>query len=154
MIATYLAHTSTKRNVIGWDTNLKRINLANKSASKSPNLKFEAKNALSRMPKVDAVILSDFIHHVPKKFHQKLFTNIYSSLKKGGVMVIKEINTQDLVRAKISRIFDFAFYPKDKIFFLNAQHLTSDLEKIGFKVKRQKVKKLFPGSTNLFICTK
>ncbi len=154
VMATFLALSSSKRKVIGIDTNAQKINLAKGLTKSIKNLSFEKKDALLPLSHAAGFILSDFLHHLPKEKHNFLFTNIYKALNEGGVMVIKEIDTNDKIRSKISRFFDFLFYPQDKINFLDSRSLTGTLKRLGFKVQIIKEKKLFPGSTNLYICQK
>lgn len=154
IMATLLAISSKERTVLGFDINRRKISLATNLTKGIRNLSFWQKDAMSKLPKSTGFVLSDFLHHLPKDQHEKLLENIYNSLIKSGTLVIKEIDTQDKVRSKISRFFDFIFYPADKINFTNSQTLKNNLEEIGFKVKVLKSKKYFPGSTTLYQCIK
>lgn len=154
VMATAIALASPQRKVLGLDTNPNKIKLAKNLTKNIPNLSFEKKDALAWLPSARAFILSDFLHHLPREKHHQLFANIYKALDARGVMVIKEIDSRDKFRSKISRLFDFLFYPGDRINFLDSQKLVTTLEKLGFKVEILKERKYFPGSTNLFICQK
>lgn len=154
VISTYLALGSKKRTVIGIDTDKNKIDLANASTKQLRNISFEQSDALEGIRQSDGILLSDFLHHLPRQRQDMLLGEIYKSIKSGGVLIIKEIDLNDFVRSKVSRIFDYIFYPKDKITFLKADSLSKKLTKLGFKVTVKKEKKLFPGSTTLFICKK
>lgn len=66
VLSTLLAISSNRREVIGIDTNKKKVDLAKLLTKKVPNLSFKLENALSRnLPKAKVYILSDFIHHIP-----------------------------------------------------------------------------------------
>lgn len=154
VMATLLAVTSKKRKVLGLDTNRKKIALARNLTKGQSNLSFKVKDALEDLPKAAGFVLSDFLHHLPKNKHHGLFLNIYNSLAPNGILLIKEIDTQDKIRSKFSRFFDFLFYPFETINFTSSKELTKELEKIGFKVKVLKSKKYFPGSTTIYQCIK
>lgn len=154
VMATHLALSSSRRRVIGLDLNRQKVYLAKRLTKNISNITFEVKDATKGLPGANGFVLSDFLHHVPKSKHGALLKSIYNSLNAKGVMVIKEIDTNNKLRARISRIFDFMFYPNETINFLNADSLIRTLTKIGFKVEILNVKKWFPGSTVLFICQK
>ena len=155
VMATFLALNSPKRKVIGIDINQNKINLGKSIAQKIPNLYFQNKNVLKEsLPKAIGFVLSDFLHHIPKSQHKLLLERLVNATIAKGVIVIKEIDLKDGLRAKISRFFDFIFYPGQKVSFINSDDLTSLLTKLGLKVSIVKVKKWFPGSTTLFICKK
>lgn len=155
VMATLLAIKSSKRRVLGIDVNKNKINLAKKVSSLIPNLTFEQKDAFNKsLPRANGLVLSDFLHHLPFEKHEELISSLSNILNSSGVMVIKEIDLKDGVRSKISRFFDFLFYPTEKVNFVNSDYLANFLTKLGLKVRIVKVKKWFPGSTALFICKK
>ena len=147
VIAKFLSQDAN-RNVIGVDLDIRRI-----EKSTRRNLSF--KNADIRTYKfkeVDGVVVSDVLHHLNFPDQEKVLLNISKSLKKGGTLVIKEIDTQEFIRSKLSRFWDFIFYPKEKIYFSNAKELQRKLKRFGFKVSTKRKSKFFPGSTMLFVC--
>lgn len=153
VLATLLAISSKKRNVLGIDIDQNKINLGKTIAKKINNLSFQNKNALKeKLPKSKGFVLSDFLHHIPKSQHQTLLKSLVSSLSANGVIVIKEIDTSDGARSKISRFFDLLFYPGEKVNFVQSQDLANLLKNLGLKVNIIKSKKWFPGSTTLLIC--
>lgn len=153
VMACLLAISSPKRKVIGIDINSDKIELAKSLNRSLPNVSFKKQSALEELPRTSAFILSDFLHHLPKKDHSLLFKSMKSKLENNGVILIKEIDTEDKIRAKVSRLFDLLFYPNDKINFLSSIDLKKNLIDLGFNVKIIKLKKWFPGSTTLFVCT-
>lgn len=149
VIAKYLARTKT-RNVIGVDNNNKRLQ---KSTQK--NLKFilaDIRNYDTSGAK--AIVISDVLHHLNYKDQRKLLNKIARGLKKDGVFLIKEIDAGEFVRSRLSRFWDFVFYPKDKIYYNHAKDLIKKLRSLGFRIEFKRASRLFPGSTNLFICQK
>lgn len=147
--AKFLARNKT-RHVIGVDNNKKRL-----PNSKQKNLKFLFADIRNYDPKnADAIIISDVLHHLNYNDQLKLLNKVSKSFKKGSTLLIKEIDTQEFVRSKLSRFWDFVFYPKDRIFYHRSDNLKTYLEKIGFEVTITRPMRLFPGSTTLFICKK
>ena len=149
VIAKYLAQ-NRNRKVIGIDLNKKRL-----PKSSQKNLTFEAKDIIHYKPKnADVVILSDVLHHINFNDQEKVLKNIAFYLKKGGVLIIKEIDTQEFLRSTLSRFWDFVFYPTEKVYFSDAKKLKKKLRTLGFSIEIKRPIRFFPGSTTLFICTK
>lgn len=149
VVASYLAQ-NPKRTVIGVDLDKSRI-----QKSKLANLKFESGDIRKyNLKNAAGIVLSDVLHHVDFESQNRVLENISKSLKIGGVLVIKEIDTEDFIRGKLSRFWDFVFYPKEKVYFSRAKELSKKLKRLGFSIQIKKTTKFFPGSTTLFICTK
>lgn len=148
-VARYLARIKT-RNVIGVDNNKKRLQNSNQK-----NLKFILADIRNYSLKgIDAIIISDVLHHLNYEDQKKLLNRIASHLKKDDIFIIKEIDTKEFIHSNLSRFWDFVFYPRDKIYYHNSEDLTKKLKSLGFKVDFKRASRLFPGSTNLFICQK
>lgn len=149
VIATYLSKNK-KRNIIGIDQDSNRIR-----KSKRKNVNFQ-KADITKIKIINAsgIIISDVLHHIHPKIQKKIIYNAFCGLREGGIFVIKEIDNQEYLRSKMSRFWDFIFYPRDKIFYWKSKELKEYLEKLGFKVKIKRTNRLFPGSTTLFICSK
>lgn len=149
LIASHLAN-QVNRNVIGIDVNIKRL-----PKSYQKNLTFK-KADITKMSfkKINGAVLSDVLHHLSPRDQHILLEKVYKSLNRKGVLVIKEIDTSEFVRSKLSRLWDFILYPKDKIAFTNHKYLKKSLEHLGLKVNISRPCRYFPGSTTLYICTK
>ena len=148
-IAKYLANRKD-RKVIGIDSNKNRL-----PQSTQKNLSFVHGDILYfKFKNPDGIVLSDVLHHNDFKYQSKILKKISKNLKKGGVLIIKEIDTGEILRSIISRLWDFLLYPKDKIYFSNCKDLAEKLTALGFKVAISRPIRLFPGSTTLFIAKK
>lgn len=149
VISQYLSR-NLQRQLVGIDIDKKRL-----PSKKQKNLEFKCADITKyKIGLVDGIVISDVLHHINFLEQDELLKRCFSSLGKDGVLVVKEINTQDLIRSKISRFWDFVFYPLDRIYFSRGSDLISRLRKIGFKVGMEQASLLFPGSTNLFVCRK
>lgn len=149
VISKYLANNK-KRIVIGIDSNGERL-----PKEKTRNLSFE--NADIRKVSLEGsmgIVISDVLHHLNLKDQKNLLKKIFTELKKGGVLVIKEIDKSEFSRSRLSRLWDFILYPQDKINYWHYKKLKKFLEEIGFRVTFCRPCRLFPGSTTLFICKK
>ncbi len=149
VISTYLARNK-QRKIIGIDLNNNRI-----ANTTSPNLAFKVGDITkTNFKHQEGFVISDVLHHIAPEKQKKLLGNLHKALKKNGVLVIKEIDKDEFLRSKMSRLWDFILYPNDKINYWSSLDLKTYLIKIGFKVYVKRPSRFFPGSTTLFICTK
>lgn len=139
-----------KRRIIGIDNDIKRLPIKNEV-----NLIFLKKDITkSNIPKANGYVLSDVLHHLKLSDQKKLIKKAHSSLRANGVLLIKEIDTKEFTRSKLSRLWDYLLYPKDQINYWNSKDLLDFLLAVGFRTKMLRTSRLFPGSTNLFIARK
>lgn len=148
-IATILAKKKS-RSVIGIDKNSKRI-----PKLKDKNLLFlKADITKIKISSIKGAILSDVLHHVDINKQQKILLNVYKNLDTGGILLIKEIDLEEFLRSRLSKLWDTLLYPHEEVYFRKSSELKKQLKDLGFKVKIIRPLRLFPGSTTLFICTK
>lgn len=150
IIASFLA-LKKSRVVVGIDNDFSRL-----PKSTQKNLTFSRENLNTiELPKINGAVISDVLHHLEPEDQIALVKKVYQTLAKNGVLIIKEIDTGEFIRSRLSRFWDFIFYPQDKIYFNSAKNLKNFLKKAGFKsVKISRPCRFFPGSTTLFICNK
>lgn len=150
IIASYLARIKS-RSVIGLDNDISRLP---KSIQK--NLTFSQENLNSvKLSRINGAVISDVLHHLEAEKQKVLINKVYLALEKNGVLIIKEIDTGEKIRSRLSRFWDFIFYPKDKIYFNSATNLKNFLKKTGFsQIKVLRPCRFFPGSTTLLVCVK
>lgn len=149
VIAKYLAQ-NRKRNVVGVDFNKKKL-----GKSKQKNLRFKYSDIREfELREANGVILSDVLHHLNYYDQKKALKNVAKRLKKGGVLIIKEIDKVELIRSRLSRFWDLILYPHDRIYYWQAKDLKDYLQSLKFKVKITRPLRYFPGSTTLFVCKK
>ena len=149
IICKFLAK-SPNRWIVGVDANVKRL-----PKTEFNNLKFISADITKyKIKNAEGIILSDVLHHIDLKNQKALLKNIGKSLKPGGVLIIKEIDSGEFIRSKLSRLWDFVLYPKDIIYYWKSVELKKFLQSLRFRVKIERASRLFPGSTTLFICTK
>lgn len=154
VLSIYLSYKERKRYVYGIDFDKDKIVLAKKAGQGFKNLEFKISDALSWDKRIDGLVISDTFHHFPRKTQELFLKKAATLLKKRGVLVIKEINKDDLIRSKLSRFWDFILYPKDEINYWSILDFKSRLKALGFQVSVKREAILFPGSTILYICSK
>ena len=155
VLATLLALHSKNRQVIGIDNDRYKIKLGKLISRKIPNLTFKLQNLVtSKLTKANGFVLTDFLHHTPYNQHEKILRKIANATRKGGVVIIKEVDSGEYFRSKMAKFWDFFFYPKEKTYYWDLKKLSKLLEKLGFKVKVRRETRYFPSSTTLFICHK
>ena len=144
------------RTVIGVDQNKSKINQAKSRVGDQKNINFLTANILLyQLPhELSGCVIADVLHHLSRKSQKQLLTRISRHLKRGGVLVIKEINRLDVIRSKTSRLWDFLLYPHDQINYLSSGEIEMIMKKLGFTVTQQKKHLLVPASINIYICTK
>ncbi len=154
VIGLFLAELSNKRTIIEIDKDKKKLSLA-KSQAKMKNILFEHGDALTYSYKpCQGAILSDFLHHLKYDEQVIVLKKISRKLATGGVLVVKEIDKNDGLLMHCSRIWDFVFYPNDKIYYRSVNDWKKVLRDLHLKVKVSREVRWFPGSTHLFICKK
>lgn len=154
-VSQYLAQSSPSRQVIGIDQNRSHISQAQRRTRTLTNLTFKLADITQvNLRSAAACVLSDVLHHLSPQTQMQLLHSISQQLPPQAVCLIKEINCQDVLRSKLSRLWDLILYPHDKIYYSSAPKLITAMTSLGFKVKFQAVTPWFPGSVNLFTCTK
>lgn len=153
-LAHMIAQKGSKRTVIGVDTDQQKVADA-QSQLQLVNLQFQVGDALTfHFKPCVGLVMSDFLHHVPYPKQELILERLSKSLKKNGVMVIKEIDRADGLLMYLSRLWDFLLYPKDAIYYRSSFEWEQLLKRYAFSVSVRRAVPWFPGSTHLFICTK
>ena len=107
VLATLLALHSKNRQVIGIDNDRYKIKLGKLISRKIPNLTFKLQNLVtSKLTKANGFVLTDFLHHTPYNQHEKILRKIANATRKGGVVIIKEVDSGEYFRSKMARFWD------------------------------------------------
>ncbi len=154
IFALFVAQRSTQREVVGIDIDPNKITIAQKASQKANNLHFKVQNVLDWNKKIDGLVLSDALHHLAIPHQDILFNKIKNITNKNATVIIKEINKDDVVRSRLSRMWDFLLYPQDSIHYWSKDKLVNKMEELSFRVKVYRKSLHFPGSTLVYVCTK
>ena len=155
LVAHHLALHGPRRHVIGIDLNPARVNQASAIKPKLKNLQFITQDITrARLNQASGCLLSDVLHHLSKPNQLRLISHIAHQLKSGAVCVIKEADKDNLFLSSLTRLWDWLLYPQDEISYYAAKDLIQRMRQYGFSVQFKPLFGFFPGSVNLFVCTK
>ncbi len=106
LLSNLLAMSSPEREVIGVDSSTYRIEKAD-SSKRGQRVRFIAGDIFEvELPPCDAVVMVDFVHHLPVELQPRVIERAASLLKPGGVLMIKEVDKNSLHGYPISRLFE------------------------------------------------
>lgn len=161
LLANYLAIKSKKRRIIGMDINATRISEADKGIK---NTKFIKKDVL-KYPLINpkAVIFAHVLHHLPSRVKQEeMLLNVSKSLKRGGKLLIIEIDNKPWWKLVITTItdaiivpilFEGKLYSRD-FYYRKKKDWVNLIKPMGFNVKTYKSDKGMPFSHIIIVATK
>ena len=142
-LAYMLNFVSPQRKVYGYDYDCQKINTANNNISKNDNLIFECADVIeSDIPISDAFIINDVLHYMPKIQQKKLIEKVLNNLAEGGILIIRDGNTEMQKKHKgtvITEIFStkllkFNKTNFDELHFTSMSEIKSVVEKLGFNI--------------------
>lgn len=141
LLSNYLAISSPKRKIIGYEIATDRLSRAKKGIK---NTVFKAGNIADiRYPLSDAIVLFHVLHHLPSKgAQQKVLEKAKSSLKNKGKLVIVEVHVKPSIKYVASWLADHFLVPwvfekrfYTKAYFRKEHEWVNLLKKMGFKIK-------------------
>ncbi|SRR5258708_37286422 len=152
-LANYLALSSPRRKVYGFDINKKRIKEADKGLK---NTKFQYGDILKiKIISPDVVILAHVLHHLSSKGAQvKFLQKVSDNLKEGSELIVLEIDTRPSLKYVFTWLTDGIIVPvlferklyDFKFFYRKSNEWKEMLVKLGFDVKLKKVNRGMPFS--------
>ena len=139
LFSAYLAASSSRRTVIGIDSDSKRIKQATRAGHAYSNLSFQNSNALHFDPvsNLAGAVFTDFLHHMSFDQQLEILGPIVKKINKQGCLLIKEVGKDGLAIHLWSRLLDFVLYPSDKIFYRSSNDWLKLLEQ--FNLRSQKL---------------
>lgn len=161
VFSNYLALTSFKRKVFGFDIDKKRVSIADRGLK---NTVFENANVLNvDIPKADTIILFHLLHHLNSFFDQeKLLKKCINSLNSGGRIVVVEIDVKPTLKYLttwftdhflVPWIFEGKFYSPD-ITFRNKKGWVEIFNQLKLKYRNYDYEKRKPFTHTVFVCTR
>jgi len=157
LLSNLLALRSEDRHVIGVDLSPRRIKIAQKTVNGRRNIKFY----LSDITKLkvwrggcNAVVASDFLHHISYESQEELLRSCYQTLPKGGLLIIQDVDTEPCWKYYSASVIDAVLNPGMQICFRSRTEFLKLLRRIGFRVETKSVHKGLPLSDILYICRK
>ena len=100
-----LAQTSADREILGIDYDDDKIAVAqNGWLRQHCNLRFEQANALEySLPQSDVFIMNDMLHYMSAEHQNQLIHNCVAALAEGGMIIIRDGNTEEQERHRLTR---------------------------------------------------
>jgi cyclopropane fatty-acyl-phospholipid synthase-like methyltransferase len=140
----YFALTNPARNLVGSDIDSYRLNLAKKISRSITNVEFIKQNLTGNSTGFDTIIAIDLLHHLSLANQNKFFSKIRSTLKPGGLLIIKEMNTTPKLKYYFNYLHDKLAYSKSSVHYLSPQKLSQLLIQSGFHIiKKQDISNIF-----------
>ena len=153
-LSILLALKRPEASVMGIDRNKKAIDLARKVTSDIRNLSFQTKDLTElSLHSCDTIVISDVLHHLPRKIQSSLLDEIADKLKPRGTLIIKDINTRPLWKYLWHYMQDLA-YTREPLFCNSIDDFKKMLASRGFTVSIVPLDHWYPYPHVLMICTK
>lgn len=160
LLANYLALSSDKRKIIGYEIASERLEHAKKGVK---NTTFKVVNITQgKFPQSDNVVLFHVLHHLPgRQSQQDVIEKVKKCLNKNGKLVIVEVHVKPTIKYLaawfadhflVPWVFEKRFYTK--AYFRKEKDWISLLKKLGFKIKATEETKGRPFPNIIFECTK
>lgn len=132
----YLALSSKQRKVVGLEYIKKRVERATIMGNNIKNLKFKVGD-ISKIgiEKADVHLLIDVIHHVQYEEQVKLLNKIIKTMKKGNLIVIKDIDKKPFLKYIWNYLHDKIMTFNNSLYFRNQQWFEEFLKKEKLKTK-------------------
>lgn len=152
---------STNREITGFDLDYKKIRIAKKTEKDRSGIKFQTGNVVKmNYPEGDIISLIDVLYLIPFEAQEIILKKCHSALKRGGILIIKEMDTkpawkywfnliQETVAVKI-----IGLTLGEKFYFRKKDEYLRILRDTGFKVKPIRLDKGYWYPHIIYVCEK
>jgi 2-polyprenyl-3-methyl-5-hydroxy-6-metoxy-1,4-benzoquinol methylase len=154
MFSNYLALMSKDRQVLGIDMSENRIKYASETLRGRTNIKFlsaDIKNV--KFVECDAVVMTDFLHHISFEQQERLLKAVFERLRTGGKLIVQEVDMGSFFRFFLTKAIDKVLNPGKQLCYRNKDSWARLLRRAGFKTSFFRIDILFL-SDMVFICDK
>jgi len=159
LFALFMAMRRPSLEVLGVDLNTSRIAIARRSATELGvrNVRFidaDLRKWRDDRP-IDAVYALDVFHHLPVSAGNELLAHLYERLPPGGLMLLKDVDTQPRLRLYFTYLLDLLMAPRDPTSYRSVETWRACLGGIGFSpVYAHYMWDVLPYPHMLLICSK
>ena len=155
MLANVISLRYKERDVYGFDLSRKRIDIARKTIKNRRNIHFEIKHVRDlKLNSCDAIVMSDFLHHVSYKDQEHLIRQACSKLKKKGIMIIQDVDKRPLWKYLFAANLDRILNCFPRLYYRDVKSWKNMLERNNFNVSPIKADMKLPLPDVLLICKK
>lgn len=161
LLANYLALKSDQRQLLGVDKNLQRLKSADKGLK---NTHFITGDVLrTKIATSDSILMVHLLHHLSSfETQETIIQKSKENLKKGGQLVIVEIDRKPFLKYLLTWIVDILIFPilfegrllDLRIYYRKSEEWKTLLEKLGFNVKIRAAHQGKPFSHIILVGTK
>lgn len=157
-VANYLNLDSPERVIVANDPAVSRIASAQRTVGARRNIEFHAIDSRDIVRSdFDGASVFDVLHHVPYDQQQALINDLYSKLKPGGMLVIRETDQRPALRYYLFNCaLEWVLYAgQEKTRFRPMRDWVDMLQCAGFSIEQVTPNAWwFPYTTCLFVCRK
>jgi 2-polyprenyl-3-methyl-5-hydroxy-6-metoxy-1,4-benzoquinol methylase len=152
---------SPSREIVGFDLDEKKINVARAIQKAFTGIQFEVRNIVGmRYPEADVLTLIDVLYLIPFAKQEEILEKCSGTLKAGGWLILKDMDTkprwkygwnifQETLAVKI-----IGFTLGEKFYFRSREDYSNLLTSLGFQVKAVSLDKGYWYPHILYICQK
>lgn len=141
-----LARSSPRREILGIDPSIQKINLAKKGSSYFKKLRFKKSYIKDLNEKnFDCIIVIDVMYLFPLNEKVQFLKEIKKRLKKGGKFILKEVEKNDsytdilvtIEETIMVKVFRKTYSDFKEIFIVRKKETKDILNNLGFKVVKE-----------------
>ncbi|MEK6891699.1 MAG: class I SAM-dependent methyltransferase [Nanoarchaeota archaeon] len=126
IVSCYLGLSSKNRKITGIEYNAERIKKARLIGKNIKNVKFEVRDASKiRISKSEVHLLIDVMHHIPYNDQISLLNNIFKSIRKNDLIIIKDIDKKPFLKYLWNYTHDKIMTINDRLYFRNQEWFES-----------------------------
>ena len=126
IVSCYLGVSSKNRKITGIEYNAERIKKARLIGKNIKNVKFEVRDASKiRISKSEVHLLIDVMHHIPYNDQISLLNNIFKSIRKNDLIIIKDIDKKPFLKYLWNYTHDKIMTINDRLYFRNQEWFES-----------------------------
>jgi len=149
-----LAMNSPEREVIGFELNQRKMKYADRNVK---NVRFINKDITkTKLDDCDVIVLFHVLHHLNSYQSQhRLLKECVKKLKKGGKLIVVEIDYKPLWKFLFTFMIDATLYMGDRLFYRNQRQFKGLFAKLNLRlVSTIPAHKFVPLSHVVYICEK
>jgi SAM-dependent methyltransferase len=158
LFSLYYARLTPEARFLGLDLSPRRVALATEAARRlglrnATYATGDARDYRASAEHAGAYML-DIIHHIPPETVAPLLGEIHKSLRPGGCLIVKDVDTRPAWKRLFTHALDLAMSPRGVIHYWPAEALQALLEQTGFRVHRHLMVDVLPYPHVLYVCRK
>jgi predicted O-methyltransferase YrrM len=158
LFGLYFARAFPDLTLHGFDQDAGRIEMAESARRRLgvSNITFAVGDARTQpLPAgLDAVYTLDIVHHLDVDDARALLASIYDSLRPGGTLIVKDVDTRPRYKMAFTWLLDVLMTGGERPHYWSRADLTDALRAVGFAVVRLPMVDVLPYPHELYICMK